>query len=397
MRRLILSSVIFILTLFLIPYVLAQEIKIGVITTLTGAKAPIGERQKRGYELALEEINAEGGIDGHKVVLIYKDDKGKPQKAIKAFEDLVSQQVAAVIGTYSSFCTFEIAGLAERYKIPLLSPCAAADKLTKQGFKWFFRLNAPVSDYIKALIKFIAELHPKAEGITIVREDTPFGFQIAERVKRKAKELRVKVIKELYYSPGSPEFYSLIGQLKEDSLVLLISKAADASEFLKECEKKDFAPFAFLGIGAGFLGPNFIKNNQAYLITPTQWVSDVNWPGAKEFARKYQIKYQEPAEYHSAEAYAALKTISKAIQKAKCHTGDIDCRKKIKKALQEINILTAFGPVRFVTSKGYTNQNLHPVLIVQIQQKQPATVWPPEYATADLIYPFPGWKKKETQ
>lgn len=375
-----------------------EEIKIGVITTLTGPKAPIGERQKRGYKMALGEINAKGGINGKRVKLIYKDDAGKSHSAIAAFEDLLTEQVVAIIGSYSSFCTFQLAGLGERYNVPLLSPCAAIDKLTKQGFRWLFRLNATSSQYVEALLEFVVEQHPRVRRMIIVREDTPFGLQETQKVKEVAKRFRVQVSRELIYSPGESDFYPLLSILQKEKprLILLISTATDAIQFLKQSREVKLSPWAFLGIGAGFLMPRFVSRgvDVRYVITATQWIPNINWPGAKEFAEKYEERYKEPAEYHSAETYAALHVMADAIKRAGCYTSELDCRKAIRDALKKTDMMTAFGPVKFVDFKGYTNQNRHPIAIVQIQDGALVTIWPPEYSTGNAAYPFPGWETK---
>src|SRR3990172_11224995 len=83
-----------------------ENIKIGIVTSLTGNQSPLGTKQKYGYDMMLEEINKKGGVLGKKIQLIYEDDASKPQIAMSAFEKLATRDnVPVVAGTYSSGAT----------------------------------------------------------------------------------------------------------------------------------------------------------------------------------------------------------------------------------------------------------------------------------------------------
>ena len=154
-------------------------ITIGVVTSITGPKVAFGKAQQNGYELALEEINAAGGVSGHPLELIYQDDQGTPEQAIIAVEQLITQnEVPLVLGSYSSSCTFPMAGVIEGYQTPLISPCAATDALTQQGYEWVFRLNAPSSQYSQTMFDFLGEM-TEAKTIAIIFENTDFGTSTA--------------------------------------------------------------------------------------------------------------------------------------------------------------------------------------------------------------------------
>src|SRR5947207_8870733 len=97
----------------------ATKVKIGFINSITGPEAPIGENLSNGVTLALEDLKKQG-ID---VDLVKEDDTGKPEKAMAAFEKLSTRDdVAGIVGAYTSKCTAAISKLAENYKTPLLIP-----------------------------------------------------------------------------------------------------------------------------------------------------------------------------------------------------------------------------------------------------------------------------------
>ena len=104
-----------------------DTIKLGVITALTGAEAEFGKAHKRGYDLALEEINKAGGINGKKVQLDIVDDKSKPEEAAKDVDQLVnSDKVQLILGSYSSGSTLAVVKKATNYKVPVIAPTATA-------------------------------------------------------------------------------------------------------------------------------------------------------------------------------------------------------------------------------------------------------------------------------
>ncbi len=128
----------------------ASVVKIGFIDSLTGPEAPIGEDLNNGVTLALQDLKQEGIT----VELVKEDDTGKPEKSLAAFEKLGTRDnVAGIVGPYSSKCASAISKLAEKYKVPLIIPVASKEDITRQpNLKWTFRLSATTDDYASILI-----------------------------------------------------------------------------------------------------------------------------------------------------------------------------------------------------------------------------------------------------
>jgi branched-chain amino acid transport system substrate-binding protein len=133
----------------LAPVVWAEDtIKVGVILPITGDKAKFGEIEKRSFEMALEDINAGGGIKGKKLEFLFEDDTGRPDVARSAAEKLITKDKVVMLGGgYGSSETFAIAGVAQQSKLPFLVNTGSDDKITQSGWDYVFRLNPPVSDY----------------------------------------------------------------------------------------------------------------------------------------------------------------------------------------------------------------------------------------------------------
>ena len=130
----------------------ADTIKIGIVLPLTGRHSPFGHHIKRAFDLALEEINAAGGAKGKKLEFIYGDDQSKPETGLTAAGKIIEDDdVIMLTGEYSSSCTYPIAGLAQKKKIPFMVSTAAADKITQSGWTYIFRMDQPASEFDSGL------------------------------------------------------------------------------------------------------------------------------------------------------------------------------------------------------------------------------------------------------
>lgn len=383
------------LGLLITPSLQAVEpIKIGVITTLTGPEAPLGSAQKNGYDLALKTINAKGGVLGRPLELVYEDDGGKTQGAISAVESLIGRhKVVAIAGAYTSQSTFSAAGIANRNGIPFLCPTGASDEITRQGFEWVFRINAPSAVYATSMMEALRQT-VKPKTLAIVHESTLFGSSTAKSIQEDAKKNGIDVRLVEQYEKGAADFKPTLLKIKgtQPDVVFMVSYVQDAILLMRQAHEVDLNPKAFAGAGAGFTTAEFLEGAGAdaeYLLTNTQWAPDQPFPGSKEFAADYQKTYGRPPTYHSAESYAAVLVLADAISRA----GGTD-RAKLRDALKQTDLKTPFGPIKFESYDGFTNQNRHEMPVLQILNGKFVTVWPPAFATGKIILPIPPWKER---
>ena len=363
----------------------AATVKLGVINSMTGPEAPIGENLTNGIKLALEDLKKKG-ID---VQLVWEDDTGKPQIGLSALEKLATRDnVAGVVGAYTSAVTSAVAKAAERYKVPLVNPVASKEEITRQGYKWVFRVSATTGDYASVLLDMAFSLG-KPKTIAILGENTDFGISGSKSAKAYAEKKGLKVVFEEAYSKGSPDYRSTLVKLKgtNPDLVFMVSYVADAILLMRQSREIGLTPQAFLGAGAGFSTVPF-ANEQAIsngVFASSQWTPQVGWPGAKEFNDRYQKQFGKPPTYHAATAYAAMMILGEEAAKA---NGD---RQKIRQALETGSWDGVDGPVKFQDYDGYIHQNKHQMLVEQVQSGKHVTVWPPGHASGKPIWPFPGW------
>src|SRR3972149_2742349 len=131
----------------------------GGVLPLAGSQAEVGESEKRSYEMAAEEINAKGGVNGKKIELLFEDDTGKPDVGRSGVEKLISREKVPVItGGYSSSVTAAAAPVAQQFKVPFVICTGSADDVTEKGYDYVFRVNPPASEYPNPVKSFLHEV-----------------------------------------------------------------------------------------------------------------------------------------------------------------------------------------------------------------------------------------------
>ncbi len=370
----------------LVPAAARAEVKIGFINTVTGAEAPIGENLTNGVNLAVEDL-AKKGI---KISLVKQDDTGKPDKAMGAMEQLATgDEVAAIVGPYTSANANAVAKLAEQYKVPQVIPAAAKEEITKQGYRWVFRLNAPAHQYAQSLLD-AALAFGKPTSVAFLYESTDFGNSVAAAGKEYAKAKGLKVVADEAYQKGAADYRSTLTKLKAGNpdLVFMVSYVADAILLMRQSRELGLKPQAFLGGGAGFDTAQFEseKDISTNVFSVTQWTPESSKP-ATDFDGRYKAKFGKKPTYHAACAYAAMMIVGEVAARA---GGD---REKIREALDTGAWPgTIMGQVKFADQGGFTNQNQLVMPVIQYQGGSANTVYPAKAAKKKAVYPFPGWK-----
>jgi branched-chain amino acid transport system substrate-binding protein len=360
------------------------QVKIGFINSITGPEAPIGENLTNGVDMAVEDLKKKGV----NVQLIKQDDTGKPQVSMSAMEQLATgDEVAAVVGPYTSATANAVAKLANQYKVPQVVPAAAKEEITRQGYDWVFRLNAPAHQYAQSLLDAALELG-KPKTIAFIYESTDFGTSVATAGKDYAQKKGLKIVGDEAYQKGAPDYRSTLTKIKAENpdLVFMVSYVADAILLMRQSREVGLKPQAFLGGGAGFDTAQFEseKDISNLVFSVTQWTAESS-PGAEEFANRYRQKYGKKPTYHAACAYGAMMVVGEVAQKA---GGD---RKKIQEALKTGKWTGIMGEVDFQDYDGFTNQNKLVMPVIQYQGGKSETVYPKQLAKKKAAYPF-AWK-----
>jgi branched-chain amino acid transport system substrate-binding protein len=396
MKRLsFLFTLTFIVGLFCVNVFAQDVLKLGIPLPLTGTNAKFGEIEKKSYEIAMEEINAKGGIKGKKVVLEFEDSQGKPEVARSIVERLIDvRKQPVVFGEYSSSCSKAIAAVAEERKTPYLVVTGATDDITQQNYKYIFRLNPTNAYYAKGLMSFLNTV-VKPKTIAILYESSDFGTSGAEDMVNQAKKAGMQVLVKEQYEKGAVDFRPILSKVKsvKPDVIYMVSYVMDAALLMRQIKELRIDAKLYAGGAAGFAIPEFIQNAKEaseLVMTATLWSPQIAYPGARQFAENYNKLYKEYPSYHGAEAYSALYVIKDVLGRAKSWKAD-----DIRAAFRATNMMTAFGPVKFEDKDGYTNQNFMDTLVMQVIKGKHETIWPEKYASAKYVYPIPKWRERK--
>jgi branched-chain amino acid transport system substrate-binding protein len=389
-------------TLFVVPLAAAgaapegqKTLTVGVSLPLTGAEAKFGEMEKQAYELAVREINARGGVKGAKLALDIQDSGARPEIATSIVERFITiDKYPVVAGEYTSQCTYAVAGVAEKYRVPYLVVTGAADKITQSGWKYVYRLNPPSSLYNVGIYGFF-EAVARPRSIAVLYENTDFGTSTSRAMREYCQSKGIEVLVSEGYSAGAVDFKPILQKVKSvrPDIIYMVSYLMDASLLMRQSKELDINPKAFIGGAAGFTLPEFLQNAgeaSEYVMSGTLWTPQVKYPGAKEFFDAFTKTYGKEPDYHGAEAYAAAYVLADALKRARTWTPE-----GLRAALAETDMMTAFGPVKFVSWGAFTNQNRVETLVLQVLKGKFETVWPKDAASASYVFPVPRWRDRK--
>src|SRR4029079_7664423 len=269
----------------------AKPTRIGVITSLTGAQAAFGQAHKHGYTIAVNDINAKGGVLGKPVEILFYDDQSKPDQAVQGVAKLVDQDhVSIILGSYASETTRAIIPRATQKQIPLIIPPAPADNVMETGSPWIFRICAGANDYAAAMADFLKN-NGAPKTMSIVYENTNFGQANAKAMKDAAPKVGITVVDEEAYQAASPDYKALLQRLvaKNPEVVYFASYLLDATPLMRQSEQVSLNPKWITAAGTGFSAAEFPTAKGAgkyaeYTFSVSQWLPQATWAGSKEFA-----------------------------------------------------------------------------------------------------------------
>ncbi len=379
---------------FLMPGpALAQDtIKVGIVLPLTGDQAKFGEIEKQSFDIALEEINAAGGVKGKKLEFLIEDDTGRPEVGRSVAEKLITKDKVVMLGGgYASSVTYAVAGVAQQNRIPFLINTGSADDITEKRWDYIFRLNPPVSEYASGLESFLAEV-VKPKTAVILHENTLFGTKGADAFQKTCEKQGIKVLMTEGYEAGGIDFKPVLIKVKQANpdIVYMISYVMDAGLLMRQSRELKLTPKLFVGGAAGFTLPEFVQNAgkaAEKVVSATLWHQVLDVPGAMEYYEKFKKKYNKETDYHGAEAYAAAYVIADVLKRAKSMAPD-----DVKQSLKETDMMTVFGPVKFISYGKKTNQNKLTTYVVQWQDGKLRLIWPANLAKVKYVYPV-DWLK----
>jgi branched-chain amino acid transport system substrate-binding protein len=397
MRRIILLSLALALALIgFSPAGIAQTIKVGAVVPLTGRYAALGAQVRAGYEIAVQQFNAAGGVTlgGKKmqIELTMLDDESDPTKTVARLETLATQGVVAYLGGAGSDLHAAAASIGDKNKIPYLGVAFAFHGIHKQGLRYLFSPFPKSPDLTKETFVFLDALIPAPERprkVALILERTDWGKEMGSHWETMAKQNSYQVVASGEYAPGAKDFSDLVLKAKAAGAeaVFTVPSPPDGMTLVKQMKELDFSPKAAVFIRASdppVWSQNLGKDGDYVLLSPG-WHFAARFPKVAELNEAHQKLFKRPADPLVGPSYACIQILADAIPRA----GALD-RDKLRDAIAATKMTTVIGPVRF-RSDGTGEVT---VFFQQWLKGKQELIWPKEFATASFAYPAPPFSQR---
>ncbi len=321
-------------------------IKIGEINSYKAQPAFL-EPYKKGMELAIEEINASGGINGKKVLLIIRDDNANPGDAVRAAEELVSREKVDVLtGSFLSHIGLALTDFAKQKKIFFLASEPLTDKIVWQnGNRYTFRLRASTYMQVAMLVPEAATMKKKRWAIVYPNYEYGQSAVASFKTLLKAAQPDVEFVAEQAPPLGKVDAGSVVQALadaKPDAIFNVLF-GADLSKFVREGNTRGlFQGREVVSLLTGepeYLDPLKEETPNGWLVTGYPWYG-IQTPEHKAFFLAYHGKYKDYPRLGSVVGYSAIKSLAEGMKKAK----STDTEKLIT-TFRGLKLMTPFGPI----------------------------------------------------
>jgi branched-chain amino acid transport system substrate-binding protein len=373
----------------------SDTVVLGASLVLTGQLAREGLLTKTGYDVCARVVNDRGGIPvgGRKlkIAIRYQDDTSKPDIAAQLIDQFNDQRIKFILGPYGSALNAAAAPVVERNGQVMLDSAGADDQIFQKGYRRTFAVQTPASHYAASIIKAAHELaQPAPRRVAILSADDGFSKSAAEGAVRTANALGLHVIGPEYFPDGATDVSSSLTKIKGARPDVIIGSVhlAEGIAIIKQAAELGIRPTGGFGETVAPPTPDFPKalgHLAEGVLGSSQWTPEVAghdpWFGtAKDYVQTYGGMFDgEVPQYHAAEATAACLALVVGIEKAGSTDPD-----RVRDAVAGLKMESFFGVIDF-NDKGQNDAK--PMLVIQIQQGKPVTVWPKESASGALVWP----------
>jgi branched-chain amino acid transport system substrate-binding protein len=320
-------------------------IKIGEINSYKAQPAFL-EPYKKGMDLAIEEINAAGGVNGKKLELIIRDDNANPGEAVRAAEELFSREKVDVLtGSFLSHIGLALTDFAKQKKIFFLASEPLTDKIVWQnGNRYTYRLRT--STYMQVAMLVPDAVAMKKKRWAIVYPNYEYGQSAAASFKEllKAAQPDVEFVAEQAPPLGKVDSGSVVQAMadaKPDAIFNVLF-GADLAKFVREGNTRGlFKGREVVSLLTGepeYLDPLKEETPNGWVVTGYPWYG-IQTPEHKAFYNAYNAKYKDYPRLGSVVGYSAIKSLAEGMKKDKSTETE-----KMIAAFKGLSVMTPFGP-----------------------------------------------------
>ncbi|AIY02210.1 hypothetical protein ART_2611 [Arthrobacter sp. PAMC 25486] len=337
-------------------------IKIAAVIPLSGSSAPTGVFMKNGMQMAIDEINAKGGVLGRQLQFDPEDEACDPTQAAAAANKAVSNGAVVSVGGYCSGATLPTLPIFEKANIPMIIPAANSQDLVNQKLPNVFLINGTGVQQAAAAVKFMVKDGVKT--VALVDDNTSYSKDIATQTKKDLEtDGNVKVALSTSVTAGESDYSSVVhdimganpdmlywtGYYQEGGLIINQLKAAGYTGKIMVADGS---------VDASLIKIAGAANAEGVFATMTQTPDTIK--GAETWIADYTKKFGSAPGPYSTQSYDAVRVAAEAITKAGSTDGD-----KVIAALQAIDGFQLFsGPLKFTPEHTLTNGGFQ-ILVVK--------------------------------
>ena len=379
-----------------LPAAAQGPIKIGEINSFSGIGAPFTGPYRTAVEMAVEEVNAKGGVLGRKVEVLFRDDKGQPAEAVKHAQELVaSEKVALVSGTFLSNVGLAVSDWAKQNKTLFVAAEPLTEAITwSKGHDYVFRVRPNTYEQGRMLAEKAGKM--KYAKWATIGPNYEYGKRAWETFRDRLKELKpdIQIVGEQWPALGKIDASAEVGAvLAKNPEALYVSLfGSDWLAFVREAQKRGLFQKTFVvGILLGepeYIDPLKTEAPEGMLVTGYPWY-DIQQPAHKDFVARFTKKTDHNPVLGSLVGYITYLSIFEAIKKA----GSTDTEKLVA-AFRELKVETPIGPINYRAVDGQSTMGAW-VGTTKVDAKRGVGIMVNhEYVPGEKVLPSPEEVKK---
>jgi branched-chain amino acid transport system substrate-binding protein len=321
------------------------DIVIGMYGSLSGENASFGISSREGTELAVDEVNAAPGgvMNGRKFRLIVEDDQTKPEQASSAVTKLITQdKVVAVLGEVASSITLAAAPVAQRYKVPLITPASTNTKVTEVG-DYIFRVCFIDPFQGEVLAKF-AYNDLKARKVAILKDiGSDYSTGLTDSVAQHFAKLGGTVLPPVSYSTADADFKAALTQIRSQKPDAIFATGYYTQAAIITRQARELGMTMPILGGDGWVGDALANGREALKNTyiSNHYSGDNPSPIVQTFVVNYRKRFNRDPDAIAALAYDAVKVLADAMRRANSTDGA-----KVRDALASADVPGVTGQLK---------------------------------------------------
>jgi len=373
----------------------ARTVKIGLVHPVSGGLSYSGGQSRMGAQLAIDEINAAGGIrsmGGAKLEALLGDSQSRPEVGVSEVERMQQDGVSAYVGCFSSAIALPATQAAAKYNTPFLIDVGVSDALVSRGLKNVFRLAPGNGKCVEDAFAGLGEINKAAGGIAktavLVHEDSEFGTTTAKILNAKIAAIGIEVKEDLKHATPTRDFTNLVLRIKaiKPDIVIMSNYQNEYVLMARTLhqQKVDLAGmFSVLGGGFNYKLVQEQPDVAQYMMDFNHWYNPRN-PKSAEMRKRVEAKgnlftFEVYCSYNSIKLYAD------ALQRA----GTSDKEKVISALETSIwsDHFMPYGPTKFVNGQNTGGR----AALLQATKTDIDVVWPNEFAAVKPVFPRPKY------